>query len=172
MDDKKVGPAEIIAIVSVVVFLIATFLPWFKVSIGGDASGILAGRGFPAANGWDAGFLWSGVPLLLGFALLALLLLPKVAPDVTLPELPSFVPLAVGGFAAFLVLVKLLIGADVEGAGAAEAFGVSIDVSRSIGIYLAFLATLGMTAAGFLAMQASDQPLGGGGGVSTPPQPF
>ena len=172
MDDKKVGPPEIIAIASVAVFFIATFLPWFTVSVGGDSSGILSGQDFPSANGWDAGFLWSGLPLLLGFALLALLLVPTFAPDVTLPDLPPFVPLAIGGFAAFLVLVKLLIGADVEGAGAAEAFGLSIDVSRSFGIFLAFLATLGMTAAGFLAMQASDQPLGGGGGVSTPPQPF
>ena len=72
---------------------------------------------------------------------------------------------------AFLVLVKILIGADVEGAGAAEAFGVSIDVSRSFGIFLAFLASLGTVAGAFLAFQASDQPLGGGGG-STPPQPF
>ena len=171
MDDKKLGSPEIIAIASVAVFFIATFLPWFTVSIGGDSSGILSDADFPSANGWDAGFLWSGLPLLLGFALLALLLLPKVAPDVTLPELPPFVPLAVGGFAAFLVLVKILIGADVEGAGAAEAFGVSIDVSRSFGIFLAFLAALGMTAAGFLAMQASDQPLGGSSGT-TPPQPF
>ena len=171
MDDKQVGPPEIIAIASVAVFFIATFLPWFTVSVGGDSSGILSGEDFPSANGWDAGFLWSGLPLLLGFALLALLLLPKVAPDVTLPDLPPFLPVAIAGFAAFLVLVKLLIGADVEGAGAAEAFGLSIDVSRSFGIFLAFLATLGMVAAGFLSMQASGKPLGGSSG-STPPQPF
>ncbi|MBL8776519.1 MAG: hypothetical protein JNK12_11320 [Acidimicrobiales bacterium] len=171
MDDKQVGPPEIIAIASVAVFFIATFLPWFTVSVGGDSSGILSGQDFPSANGWDAGFLWSGLPLLCGFALLALLLLPKFAPDVTLPDLPPFLPLAIAGFAAFLVLVKLLIGADVEGAGAAEAFGLSIDVSRSFGIFLAFLASLGMVAAGFLAMQAGGKPLGGSSG-STPPQPF
>lgn len=171
MDDKKVGLPEIIAIASVAVFFIATFLPWFTVSVGGDSSGILSGADFPSANGWDAGFLWSGLPLLLGFAVVALLLVPKVAPDVTLPDLPPFLPLALAGAAAFLVLVKILIGADVEGAGAAEAFGVSIDVSRSFGIFLAFLASLGTVAGAFLAFQASDQPLGGGGG-STPPQPF
>jgi len=171
MDDNKIGPPEIVAMASVGVFFFATFLPWFSVSVSGDSSGILSGADFPSANGWDAGFLWSGFPLLLGFALLALLLLPKVAPDISLPDLPPYLPLAIAGAAAFLVLVKILIGADVEGAGAAVAFGVNIDVSRSFGIFLAFLATLGMVAAGFLAMQGSDQPLGGGGG-STPPQPF
>ena len=170
MDDKKVGPPEIIALASVAVFFIATFLPWFTISVSGDSSGILGGIDFPSANGWDAGFLWSGLPLLLGFAVLALLLLPKVAPDVTLPDLPPFLPLALAGAAAFLVLVKTLIGADVEGAGAAEAFGVSIDVSRSFGIFLAFLATLGMVAAGLLAFRrdgGAPPPTDG----TTPPQP-
>lgn len=170
MEDKKLGTADIVGIASVAVFFVATFLPWFKVSVSGDTSGILSSADFPSANGWDAGFFWSGFPLLLGLAMLALLLLPKIAPDVTLPDLPPFVPLALGGAAAVLVLLKLLIGADVNGGGAAEAFGVSIDVSRSFGIFLAFLAALGMAAAGFLKMKESgDAPLGGG---TTPPQPF
>jgi hypothetical protein len=87
------------------------------------------------------------------------------------PDLPSWLPVALGGAAAVLVLLKLLIGADVNGAGAAEAFGVSIDVSRSFGIFVALLAAIGMAAAGFLKMQ--EQP---GGAPSTggtaPPQPF
>jgi hypothetical protein len=172
MSDKKLGVPEIVAIASVAVFFIATFLPWFSVSIGGDTSGILGAADFADANGWDAGFFWSGLPLLLGLAMLALLLLPVFAPDVNLPDLPPFLPLILGGVAAVLVLLKILIGADVEGAGAAEAFGVSIDVSRSFGIFVAFLATVGMAAAGFLKMQegAGTGPVGGAPGA--PPQPF
>lgn len=171
MPDKKLGVPEIVGIAAVVVFFIATFLPWFTVSIGGDSSGVLSDADFPSANGWDAGFFWSGLPLLLGLALLALMLVPKLAPDVTLPDLPAWLPVALGGAAAVLVLLKILIGADVEGAGAAEAFGVSIDVSRSFGIFVAFLATAGMAAAGFLKMQeSSGTPTGGGG--TAPPQPF
>ncbi|MCB1003731.1 MAG: hypothetical protein KDB35_06045 [Acidimicrobiales bacterium] len=171
MDDNRLGLPEILASAGTAVFLVATFLPWFDVSIGNDTSGILAAADFPSANGWDAGFLWSGVPLLLGLVLTALLLLPKVAPDLTLPALPPWAPLAVGGFAAFLVLLKILFGAEVDGAGAAEAFGITIDVSRSYGIFVAFLATLALTAAGFLALQRDAGPPSGGGGTA-PPQPF
>lgn len=171
MDDKKLGLPEIVGIAAVVIFFLATFLPWFSVSVSGDTSGVLGGVDFPSANGWDAGFLWAGFPFLLGLAMLALMLLPKFAPDVTLPDLPPFLPLILGGTAAALLLLKLLIGADVNGAGAAEAFGVSIDVSRSFGIFVALLATLGMVAAGFLKFQEqSGAPTAGGG--TAPPQPF
>lgn len=172
MDDKKLGPPEIVGIASVAVFFIATFLPWFSVSVSGDTSGVLGGVDFPSANGWDAGFLWSGFPFLLGLALLALLLLPKFAPDVALPDVPPFVPLLLGGLAAVLVLLKLLIGADVSGAGSAEAFGVSIDVSRSFGIFVALLAAIGMAAAGFLKMQAQGGASAAPGAGTAPPQPF
>jgi len=108
MDDNKIGPPEIVAMASVGVFFFATFLPWFSVSVSGDSSGILSGADFPSANGWDAGFLWSGFPLLLGFALLALLLLPKVAPDISLPDLPPYLPLAIAGAAGpAMEMVKL-----------------------------------------------------------------
>lgn len=171
MDDKKLGLPEIVGIASVVVFFLATFLPWFSVSVSGDTSGVLGGVDFPSANGWDAGFLWAGFPFLLGLAMLALMLLPKLAPDVALPDLPPFVPLALGGTAVVLVLLKVLIGADVNGAGAAEAFGVSIDVSRSFGIFVALLAAIGMAAAGFLKMQEQGG-ASAAGGSTAPPQPF
>ena len=171
MPEKKLGVPEIVGIASVAVFFIATFLPWFTVSVGGDSSGILGETDFPSANGWDAGFFWSGIPLLLGLALLALMLIPVFAPDMSLPDLPPFLPVILGGVAAVLVLLKLLIGADVEGAGAAEAFGVSIDVSRSFGIFVALLAAIGMAVAGFLKMQEG---VGSGpaGAPGAPPQPF
>ncbi len=168
MNDKQLGLPEIVGIASVVVFFVATFLPWFTVSISGDTSGVLGGVDFPSANGWDAGFLWAGFPFLLGLAMLALMLVPILAPDVTLPDIPPFVPLILGGVAALLVLLKLLIGADVNGAGAAEAFGVSIDVSRSFGIFIALLAAIGMAVAGFLKLQEQGAAPSGSG----PPQAF
>lgn len=168
MSDKQLGVPEIVGIASVVVFFVATFLPWFTVSVSGDTSGVLGGVDFPSANGWDAGFLWAGFPFLLGLAMLALMLVPILAPDVTLPDLPPFVPLILGGVAALLVLLKLLIGADVNGAGAAEAFGVSIDVSRSFGIFIALLAAIGMAVAGFLKLQEQGTAPSGSG----PPQAF
>ena len=170
MDDKQLGPPEILAIASVAVFFVATLLPWFGVSVSNDTSGILTGVDFGSANGWDTGFLWSFVPLLLGAGLLTLLLVPRLSPDTTLPDLPPFLPLVLGGTAAFLLFVKLVIGTSVRGVAAAEAFGVNIDVTRKFGLFLAFLATLGMLAAGVLAFQreAGRPPTQG----TVPPQPF
>lgn len=170
MQDKQLGPPEIVAIASVAVFFVATLLPWFGVSVSNDTSGILTGVDFGTANGWDTGFLWSFVPLLLGAGLLALLLVPRLSPDTALPDLPSFVPLALGGTAAFLLFVKLLIGTSVRGVAAAEAFGVNVDVTRKFGLFVAFLATLGMLAAGVLAFRRDGGSPPAHGNV--PPQPF
>lgn len=170
MDDKQLGPPEIIAIVAVAAFFVATLLPWFGVSVSNDSTGILTGADFGTANGWDTGLFWSFIPLLLGAGLLALLLVPRLSPQTTLPDLPPFLPLVLGGAAAFLLFVKLLIGTSVRGVSAAEAFGVNVDVTRRFGLFLAFLATLGMLAAGVLAFQRdAGRPRAHG---TVPPQPF
>jgi hypothetical protein len=173
VDDNKLDVPDIIAIASVTVFFIASFLPWFriKVAFGEDVPGAFDFE-VPTnetVNGWSAGFPGAYLPLLLGLALLFLLLGPKLVPDLRLPDLPPYLPLVLGGAAAFLVLVKLVIGEDIGVNAAIEEFtSVSVDSSRSFGIFLAFLATLGMVAAGFLKFQEAN---GGGGGSPTSPPP-
>lgn len=170
MQDQQLGPPEIVAIAAVALFFVATLLPWFGVDVSNDPSGVLTGIDFGTANGWDTGLLWSFVPVLLGGGLLALLLVPRLSPDTALPDLPPFLPLVLGGTAAFLLFVKLLVGTGVRGVAAAEAFGVDVDVTREFGLFLAFLATLGMLAAGVLAFRrdAGAAPAQG----IVPPQPF
>ena len=107
---------------------------------------------------------------LLGAGLLALLLVPPAVPDTALSDLPPFLCCALGGTAAFLLFVKLLIGTGVRGVAAREAFGVNVDVTRKFGLFLAFLATLGMLTAGILAFQRDGGSPPAHGNV--PPQPF
>ena len=173
MDDKKLRIPDIVAIASVSVFFVALFLPWFTVSINGDSSGVLSGAGFPdgTVTGWDAGLFWSFVPLLLGIGLLTLLLLSRLAPDVALPDLPAYLPLALGAAAAALVLLKALVGYDAPAGSAVDLFDITVDVSRSVGLLVALLASLGMTAAGILATHTTNA-IHTGAGATTPPHTF
>jgi hypothetical protein len=68
--------------------------------------------------------------------------------NVTLPDLPWPMIHMVGGIlAAVLVVLKLLIGDDVSG------LGVSIDLDRSFGLFLAAIAAIGLAVGGFLYNQ-------------------
>jgi hypothetical protein len=148
-----------------IVLFIASFLPWFKVSV--SCGGVGFG-GSATGNGWDVGFLWAGVPVILGLAMVAYVAIKAFAPDTNLPDLPipwSQALLGAGALATLLILIKLLIGEDGGGSG----FGCSVDVSRSFGLFLAFLASAAMTAGAFLKFQEEKA---GGGASSAPPTAF
>lgn len=129
MLDKLARSEQVIAI-SAIVLLIASFLPWFSIDLGPFSVD---------ANGWDVGFLWAGIPVILGLVMLAHVLVSKLSPDTKLPDLPvswAQVHLGAGALAALLVVLKLLIGED--------------GVDRSFGLILATLAALGLAYGGFL----------------------
>lgn len=151
MADQRLGPPEIIAVASLVAFFVATLLPWFTVSVT-DPSGVLEPLSFPDLNGWDTGLLWSLFPLLLGTALVGALLLPIAAPGGTDP-LPVAVPLVLGALAVTVLAARLGLGVTPAGAENAEAIGGSVEVQRALGLFLAFLATVGMLVAGVLAFR-------------------
>jgi hypothetical protein len=149
-----------------IVLFIGSFLPWFKVSV--SCAGVSFG-GSATGNGWDVGFLWAGVPVILGLAMLAYVAIKAFSPDTSLPDLPitwGQALLAAGGLAALLILIKLLIGED--GGGALG--GCSVDVSRSFGLFLSFLAAAAMAAGAFLNFQ--EERSGGSAGGTTPPTAF
>lgn len=159
MDLSKLSMGDKVIAGSTLVYLIAyLFLPWFSIDIGSDALGIGVSADF---GGSDVGFLWSTFPLLLALLMVAVIAIKLFSPDTTLPELPisyGQLHLALGGLAALLVILKLLIGED-------GAFGVSID--RSYGLFLAALAAAGLAAGGFLKMQESDDAGAGAGDPTT-----
>ena len=76
---------------------LASFLPWFRAEFQGFDAGDF--------NGWDVGFLWAGVPALLGILVAGVVLATKVG-SAELPDLPvswSQVVLGTGVLSALLV---------------------------------------------------------------------
>jgi hypothetical protein len=136
VDINKLSTPEKIISVSGIVLFIASFLPWFKVSV--------SGFGSASGNGWDVGFLWGGIPTLIGMVMVAHVLISNFAENVKLPEAPWAKIHMIGGIiAAVLVVLKLLIGESDEGI-------VGVEVSRQFGLFLATLAAIGLGAGGFL----------------------
>ena len=168
MDFSKLKTSDWVIAASGLILLIASFLDWFTVEIEGNEffSGASAG-----GNGWDVGFYWAGIPVLLGLAMIAVVAIKAFSPETKLPDLPIGWGQALfiaGVLAAVIVLLKLLIGEDADGA---EAFG--FEVKRAFGLFLATLAAIGLAVGGFLKWQeeksgADGYPMAGPG---TPPPP-
>lgn len=121
-----------------IVLFIASFLTWFKAEVSGFGE-----FGSASANGWDVGFLgW--FPVLIGLLMVALVAVRAFAPQVKLPDLPlpwGQVEFIAGCVAAVLLVLKLIIGED-DGGGL-------VDISRSIGLFLAVLAGIGLAVGGY-----------------------
>lgn len=168
MDFSKLTTSDKVIAGGAIVLFIASFLPWFEVSI----SGGFGFGGSATGNGWDVGFLWAGVPVILGLVMLAQVAIERFAPDTQLPDLPATwgqIHLGAGAIAALLVVLKLLIGEDDEGIP-------GIEISRQFGLFLATLAAIALAVGGYLKFQEEKA----GGGASSgpaqpgqqPPQPF
>jgi hypothetical protein len=132
VDLNKLSMPEKVISGSAIVMFIASFLPWFKIDfLGRSISG----------NGWDIGFLWCGIPVILGLVMLAHVAISNFAPDTKLPELPwPRVHMIAGIVAGALVLLKLLLGHSEVG----------VDFDRGFGLFLAAVAGIGLAAGGFL----------------------
>lgn len=131
LSDKIIGGAAI-------VLLISSFLPWFEASAGGFSV---------SGNGWDVGFFWAGIPVILGLIMLAHVGIKNFGDASKLPDLPvtwGQVHLGAGALAAVIVVLKLLIGEEV---------GFGVDMDRSFGLFLATIAALALAYGGFLKFQ-------------------
>jgi hypothetical protein len=118
-----------------ILMVIASFLPWYKVSID---FGEFGGASF-SANGWEApGAIWSILAVLIAVALVGVIAAVRFG-NVKLPDLGQFTwgqALLAGGVATVvLVLLKL----------------ISESSSMSFGFYLGILAAIAMAAGGYLA---------------------
>jgi hypothetical protein len=136
VDINKLSMPEKIISASAIVLFIASFLPWFEVSV--------AGFGGATGNGWDVGLLWGGIPTLLGLVMLAHVVISNFASNVSIPDAPwPKIHMIAGIVAAALVVLKLIIGEDDGGFD-------GVEVNRQFGLFLATLAALGLAAGGFL----------------------
>jgi hypothetical protein len=132
VDLNKLTQSEKVIGGSATAFFIFSFLPWF-----GKFSG--------SRNGWDY-FLFGVIPVLLAIVMAAQIAIARFS-ETKLPDPPlpwGQIHLIAGCLAAALVLLKLLIGDSVSG------LGITIDLDRKYGIYLALLAAIGLAAGGFL----------------------
>jgi hypothetical protein len=134
VDLSKLNTTDKVIAGSGLLLFIASFLPWF-------------GKGPFDGNGWDVGFLWGGIPALLGL-LAALVVLGVRLGDMKMPELPATtgqIMLGAGAISALLVVLKLLIGYKACG------FNVCVHLDRKIGLFLAAIAAIGLLYGGFQA---------------------
>jgi hypothetical protein len=151
-----------------IVYLIASFLPWYSLPSEYESFGIDI-----SYNAWgDIGFLWGSLWALLFLGGAALLILPAFG--VQVPKLPEIAYLIVAGLATLFTVLKLLIGETDP-------------LSSSFGIYLAVIAAAGAAFGAFLMYKESGGDLNdlkdinkiksqfGGSGASsaggTPPPP-
>jgi hypothetical protein len=156
MDLNKLTTGDRVVAVSAIVFLVAMFLPWYGLSIEGVSD--------PSRNGFDY-FFFGWIPLLLAVVMVAQIAVTRFSPSTSLPKVGSLtwgqIHLILGGVAAVLVLLRLLITDSVS------AFGIDLgDLDRKFGLYIAFLATLGLAAGGALKMR---DPADAGTGAAPPP---
>lgn len=138
MDLSKLTTSDKLIAGSGLVLFIASFLPWFTAEIEGFEAG--------DANGWDVGFIWAGLPALLGLAAAGIILATRLG-TANLPDLPitwGQALLGAGALSALLVILKLLIGEDGND---------FIEVNRAWGLFLATLAAIAFAVGGFLKYQ-------------------
>lgn len=154
MDLSKLTLGEKVMAASGILLLIFLFFPWYGIKgVGGSAS----------FNGWHY-FLFGVIPGLLAIAIIAVIAITKFS-TTKMPDLPVPLGLALliaAGLAAFLVLLKLLIGDSY----------FTVDLDRKFGIFLAALAALGLVGGGFLRFKeeggATTTRGGTTGGPTTP----
>jgi hypothetical protein len=160
MDVNRLNTGEKLAGVSGVVLLLVMFIfDWFSIDV--------VGGGSVGLNAWES---FSYIDIILFLAAVSGIALAAVkAMDGTSGDLPlSTITAGVGGLAALLVLFRIISppGFDIPD-------NSGIDVGREIGVFLGFLASLGVAAGGYKAMQEEGTTFGdtadrfsGGGGAA------
>lgn len=161
-DPNRLKFGDLIAGGGAVVLFISLFLDWYKVSVKGFGD-----VGSAGGNAFDA--LGIGPLFLLLVALVVIGIVIARALGAKLPELPvplGTVILGLGALATLYILFRLLVLPDGD---VPAAVSDAVDFGRSIGIFLALLSALAITAGGFLssrergeAIPGVDGPVGGG----------
>ena len=168
LDANRLKFGDMIAGGGAVVLFISLFLDWYKVSVKGFGD-----VGSEGGSAFDA--LGIGPVFLLLVSLVVIAIVVVRALGVALPELPvplSTVILGLGALATLYILFRLIFVPDGD---VPDAFDDAVDFGRSIGIFLAFLSALAITAGGFLsarergeAVPGVDGGLPGGGAAGGP----
>ena len=155
-DTTRIRFGEMIAAVSGVVLFISLFLEWYNIS----GKGLAASAGSQGFSGWESLsfidiLLFIAAIIAVGVAVLrAMNNMPR------LPASPGFILLVAGAIATLLVLYRIISTGDF-GHPEVSRF---IDISRSFGIFVAFVAAAGITLGGWLTWNEEGKPKPGGAG--------
>lgn len=172
MNVDKLSTGEKIAGVSAVLLFIFMFFDWFSVSVSGG-SGLFAGA-VGGGNAWD---VLDFIPIVLVVTIIAAIgvaVLRLSDGDFEPPVSANTVVAVLGGLSTLLILYRII---DTPGGGSVP--GLSVDVSPTLGIFLALIAAAGITYGGYRAMQeegasfgaAADRLSSSGPGPGAPPPP-
>jgi Protein of unknown function (DUF2510) len=148
-----------IAAVSGIVLFISLFLEWYNVSV--KSAFVSASRG---GSGWEA---LSFIDILLFVISLIVVGIAVAKAANVMPRLPastSFITLVLGGLATLLVLFRIISVPDVGSFP-----GVDVSVGRSFGIFVAFLASAGITVGGWMRWNEEGRPMPGSAGTGAAP---
>lgn len=167
-DTSRLRFGDMIAAGSALVLLISLFLDWYNVSV--EGLGGLGGAS-EGGNAFDALGIGPIFLLLVALAVIAIVVARALGVEPAgLPVPLSTIIMGLGALALLYVLFRLIVVPDGD---VPDALDDAVDFGRSIGIFLAFLATIGITAGGFLsarergeAVPGVDGGIGAGGGGS------
>ncbi len=158
MDLSKFSTADKLIVGGGIAYLIFMFFPWYGVEE--------VGFGSYDNTGWDY-FLGGILPLILVAVMVAHVLITRLSPDTSVPDLPlpwGQVHLIAGVAVAVILVLRLLIGSD-EIAGIDTGF----DLDRQFGLFLAVIAAIVVAIGGFLKSQEAGVGPTTGGGTGTAP---
>ena len=142
-----------IAAVSGAVLFISLFLEWYNIS----GKGLAASAGSQGFSGWESLSFIDILLFLIGLIAVGVAVLRAMNTMPRLPASPGFIVLVAGGIGALLVLFRILSTGDF-GHPEVSRF---IDISRSFGIFVAFLAAAGVTVGGWLTWNEEGRPAPG-----------
>jgi len=166
----KLSPGEKVAGASAILLFIFMFFEWFGVKVTGVSgfSGSVPGGG---GNAWDA---LDFIPIVLVITIVAALVMVVLRLTESAIEPPvsmSAIVTVLGVISVLLILYRIVDPPTFGSFG-----GVSVEATRSIGIFLGLIAAGGIATGGYSTMRdegitfgdAADR-LGGGGPPSPPP---
>jgi hypothetical protein len=170
MDRLSMG--EKIAGASAVLLFLFMFFDWFSVDVSGGSGGFVA-TASTSGSAWDA---LDNIPIFLLITIVVTLGVVglRFVESAFEPAVPLGAVVAVlGAISVLLILYRI-----IDPPGSESVPGLSIDVSPSLGIFLALIAAGGVTYGGYRAMQEEGASFGdtadrlsGGGGSGGPGGP-
>jgi hypothetical protein len=156
-DTTRIRFGEMIAAGAGLVLIISLFLEWYSVT----GKGLAVGAGSQGLSGWESLSFFDILLFLIGLIAIAVAVLRAMnnMPR-QLPASTGFIVLVAGGIGVILVLIRIISTGDF-GHPEVSRF---IDISRSFGIFVAFLAAAGVTLGGWLTWNEEGKPMPGGAG--------